>query len=509
MEAKQVFPTQLVILLGGATFFQTMETIHKLVFCSIICFRGLMVPGGIWHHQQSVHSKELLPVTAVKTLLRVISLVVPMSIQGQQCKYFGLRFKWQVLWESPNGPENAPRESRKFCPPLRKPEFPTNLIRLEFCHKCCHYYTELDCVLMYGTVPLRTSEPCLPNEAKPVTNPDFQVFMEELELQHVLFNDRKEGQHLEQSIKQMKDLSLKDKLSTKETEDISCHGDDISANGYFDLLPYEVIQLILSYLDLPSLCRTAITCSLLHKHCYDSLQYKEVNLQPYWTQVNIHTLDNLHSRCKYLQRLNLSWCDGTSSVLQNQNFRRFLEACGKLDLQSCRGVDSGGVNLLCKLQNLQWLNLYRTQVDKNSVIQLIKVSKNLQHLNLGSCSRIQSLDEIAVELGKNCNADLRSRTGFLVNLVENCPKLKKIFLTANRSICDEDLLAVAQYCKDLEQIDILGTRQVSKESVYKVLKNCTKLIFFDLSFCEKIDFETVNQWSIEFPNVDIKKSFQH
>ncbi|KAJ8313743.1 hypothetical protein KUTeg_008304 [Tegillarca granosa] len=162
----------------------------------------------------------------------------------------------------------------------------------------------------------------------------------------------------------MKDLSLKDKLSTKETEDISCHGDDISANGYFDLLPYEV---------------------------------------------NIHTLDNLHSRCKYLQRLNLSWCDGTSSVLQNQNFRR---------------------------------------------------------------------------------ADLRSRTGFLVNLVENCPKLKKIFLTANRSICDEDLLAVAQYCKDLEQIDILGTRQVSKESVYKVLKNCTKLIFFDLSFCEKIDFET-------------------
>ena len=46
--------------------------------------------------------------------------------------------------------------------------------------------------------------------------------------------------------------------------------------------------MILSYLDHQSLCKLAATCKLIHSHCYDSLQYTDLNLQPYWTQVNQH-----------------------------------------------------------------------------------------------------------------------------------------------------------------------------------------------------------------------------
>jgi len=34
--------------------------------------------------------------------------------------------------------------------------------------------------------------------------------------------------------------------------------------------------------------------SLFYTHCYDPMQYVELNLQPYWPKVRIGTGDNCH-----------------------------------------------------------------------------------------------------------------------------------------------------------------------------------------------------------------------
>ena len=51
----------------------------------------------------------------------------------------------------------------------------------------------------------------------------------------------------------------------------------------------------------------------------------------------------------------------------------------------------------------------------------------------------------------------------LCNLAEGCSKLKKLFLTAVRGICDNDLEPFIKFCPDLEQIDLLGARGITSE----------------------------------------------
>ena len=65
------------------------------------------------------------------------------------------------------------------------------------------------------------------------------------------------------------------------------------------------------------------------------------------------------------------------------------------------------------------------------------------------------------------SSEVKSTTNCIIELVQQCPKLKKLFLTANRTVCDNDLLAIAKYSKDMEQLDILGTRQVTAKVAEK------------------------------------------
>ena len=58
---------------------------------------------------------------------------------------------------------------------------------------------------------------------------------------------------------------------------------------------------------------------------------------------------------------------------------------------------------------------------------------------------------------------MKSISECIIDLVRQCRKMKKLFLTANRTICDKDLIAIAKHSSDLEQLDILGTRQVTAD----------------------------------------------
>ncbi|KAL3831885.1 hypothetical protein ACJMK2_023582 [Sinanodonta woodiana] len=487
--------------------------------------------------------------------------------------------QWVTLWQG--RPEESTRQSRIFSPPLKQCPFPTDVLRLELCHDLAPYYVDLDCVQLHGTTEPVNNFSCmrLHSEQFYVKDGDRDNVMsimtgalKDLSLEPNPKESNTENQYIS---KEMKQITRENETVKEEMKNLkqTNNSDSVSNNGFFDLLPGEVIQIILSNMDLSGLCNMAQTCSHLKRHCYDSLQYIELNLQPHWTQVTDTVLYSLMKRCSHLLRLNLSWCKNL--LLTINGVDAFLQCCGseltclylstckflnndclmsvvqycpnlrELDIDSCLQVDSTGFSQLKNLTMLQRLNLYRTYIDTMSLTAIIRSCHDLQHLNLGSCTCLHFMDDIAEELGNNCRKlksldlwrsrsisheglshiytscrdleeidlgwcpELKSRTLCFVELTQNCTKLKKLFLTANRTVCDEDLLAIAKHCKEMEQLDILGTREVSAFAAQRVLENCKKLIMFDVSFCSGIDFPMMETWKKEFPHCEIKKSYQN
>ncbi|XP_056618790.1 F-box/LRR-repeat protein 4 isoform X2 [Triplophysa dalaica] len=422
--------------------------------------------------------------------------------------------RWEVLWAGK--PTKAPTpQARQFSPSIRQISFPTNLLRLEVNSSLLEYYTELDAVILRGV----RERPILALYKIPVID--------------------------------ISDLSDSD----EEFNDIGglcCRSGGENrhnfGNGYFDRLPYELIQLIVCHLPVPDLCRLAQSCKLFHKHCCDPLQYIQLSLQPYWARLTDASLCHLQSRCTLLQRLNMSWT-GNRGAVTAAGFCSFIKACGlslvclelscchflneacleviaqmcpnlqELNLASCDRLHPQAFNHIAKLTNLRRLVLHRTKVeidDFDVVASMISSRcRSLRSLDLWRCKNLseRGLAELVTgcrlleELELGWCSMLQSSSGCFQHLARSLPRLRKLFLTANRTVCDSDLEELAANCNALEHLDILGTRMVNSASLRKLLQSCPQLKLLDVSFCLQIDSRLVQELSGLFPLVSIKKSF--
>nr|XP_047922596.1 F-box/LRR-repeat protein 4 isoform X2 [Anser cygnoides] len=423
--------------------------------------------------------------------------------------------RWEILWSEAPTKVNGP-QARQFTPCIKQINFPTNLIRVEVNSSLLDYYTELDAVVLHGV------------KEKPVLS---------LKTSMIDMNDIDEDEDEEKYGCGMDTLNKQFSIVTLR---------EWPTNGYFDKLPYELIQLILSHLTVPDLCRLAQTCKLLYQHCCDPLQYIHLSLQPYWARINDTSLEYLQSRCTLIQWLNLSWT-GNRGAISVSGFSRFLKVCGselvrlelscghflnetclevitemcpnlqELNLSSCDKIPPQAFNHIAKVGSLKRLILYRTKVEQTALLSILNFCSELQHLSLGSCVMIEDYDLIASMMGAKCKKlrsldlwrcknitengiaelasgcqlleeldlgwcpTLQSSTGCFANLARKLPNLQKLFLTANRSVCDTDIEELAANCTHLRQLDILGTRMIDNRVVLELNAN--------------------------FPNVFIKKSF--
>lgn len=112
-----------------------------------------------------------------------------------------------------------------------------------------------------------------------------------------------------------------------------------------------------------------------------------------------------------------------------------------LDLWRCRNLtDRGLIELINGCRWVFWYFLsilavkrqHRTPVNMSSLIRM------LEELDLGWCPTLQS------------------STGCFQHLARGLPRLRKLFLTANRTVCDSDIEALATCCPSLRHLDILG-----------------------------------------------------
>ncbi|KAH1172581.1 F-box/LRR-repeat protein 4 isoform X2 [Mauremys mutica] len=449
--------------------------------------------------------------------------------------------RWEILWSEAPTKVNSP-QARQFTPCIKQIDFPTNLIRLEVNSSLQDYYAELDAVVLHGV------------KERPVLS---------LKTSMIDMNDLDEDDDEEKNGCEMDSLNKQFSVTALR---------EWTTNGYFDKLPYELIQLILSHLTIPDLCRLAQTCKLLYQHCCDPLQYIHLSLQPYWARINDTSLEYLMSRCTLVQWLNLSWT-GNRGAISVSGFSRFLKVCGselvrlelacghflnetcleviaemcpnlqELNLSSCDKLPPQAFNHIAKVCSLKRLILYRTKVEQTALLSILNFCSELQHLSLGSCVMIEDYDLIASMMGAKCKKlrtldlwrcknitengiaelvsgcqlleeldlgwcpTLQSSTGCFTSLARKLPNLQKLFLTANRSVCDTDIEELAANCTHLRQLDILGTRMVSPASLRKLLESCKDLSLLDVSFCSQIDNRVVLELNASFPNVLIKKSF--
>lgn len=239
-----------------------------------------------------------------------------------------------------------------------KVSFPTRLIRLEFDHSTANYYSEIDTVMLYGklsaNIPVRYEE--------------------------------------------------------KEANALAATMNDQSSVGLTDL-PFDILFIICSYLDLRSLIRLSSTCRLLHGHCLHPLQFQSLNLQAYWNGITNESIENFFvHHCSQTRNLSLAW---TKSI-QCSSFNQFLNTCSnnllqlnlsccqyltgqhlKILVNSCPNIELLNLDNCISLNNLDFiplkylnhvrsLNVYRTKIDYRTLLPLIENNKRtLEHLNLG------------------------------------------------------------------------------------------------------------------------------
>ncbi|XP_050350921.1 F-box/LRR-repeat protein 4 [Nymphalis io] len=457
---------------------------------------------------------------------------------------------WMLLWEGE--PEYAGDTTRIFSPPIREINFPTRILRLEFNHRLLPYYTELDAVLLRGKEP--------PNLVKMKNNFAYNtLFYKKTQpaIEKGSLLNRVIASNLHENVLNRSVLSQNDKLIDR--------GPPL---GDFQRLPDETILSVMKYLDMQSLCR----CAQVNKHfsrlASDAILYRCIDLRPYWHCVRSQVLLTLSMRCKFLQKLDLSWC-GSHCMIQPQYVVNFLRDSGAelthLRMNCCKFVDnsvlraivdtSSNLQELClrsvisctewsclsSLTKLKRLDLYRTHITTSAAVAIVWSNPALQHLNVGSCKMISAMDEVAIALGANC-PDLMSvdfwksysLTAVGIRALGNCRnlqeldvgwclqaggsgewlaslsggELRKLFLGALRGVCDRDLRVLLPKATKLAQLDLLGVRAVTPDICSDILAECRELRLLDVSFCDQIQEYQVNEWRRQYPQVSIKRSFQ-
>ncbi|CAB3261282.1 unnamed protein product [Arctia plantaginis] len=458
---------------------------------------------------------------------------------------------WILLWEGE--PEYVGDTPRIFSPPIRQLNVPTRILRLEFNHKLLPYYTELDAVLLRGKQP--------PNVAKNMRNNFSYSSLFYNKSQPVV----EKGQLLNRIIASNLHEALVPQIPTPRNEK---HIDTGPPLGDFQQLPDETILCVMKYLDIQSLCRCAQVNRHFNRLASDSILYRSIDLRPYWHCVQSQVLITLSMRCKFLQKLDLSWC-GSHRMIQANYVVNFLKDSGAelthLRMNCCKFVDNSVLRAivdtstclqelclrsvvgcsdwvcLSSLRKLKRLDLYRTDITTPAAVAIVRSNPGLRHLNVGSCKMISSMDEVAIALGANCphlvSVDFwksYSLTPNGIRALGNCKKLqeldvgwclqagtsgewlawlagyelRKLFLGALRGVGDRDLRALLPRAPKLAQLDLLGVRAVTPDICDSILAECRELRLLDVSFCDQIQESQVLEWREQYPHVSIKRSFQ-
>ncbi|XP_011688587.1 PREDICTED: uncharacterized protein LOC105450446 isoform X2 [Wasmannia auropunctata] len=319
----------------------------------------------------------------------------------------------------------------------------------------------------------------------------------------------------------------------------------------------EMVLKILKNLDVTSLSRMSRVNKRLNNLSRDYTLYKYLNLR------NIHftymhndlsqLFDYFTPRCKSLRQLDLSLCE-----FSNSKFRKFVKTCCRnlthlrlsecfyvdselryiseicknlkeLDLNYCYGITNENISYIKNLEFLESLHLEDTNIQTNTLCEMLHKNRHMRDLNLCSCFDL-NIDAVAVELQnlcpnlerlnlKDCNpftsqtidalakcknlkevnfsgckmAD-RVNDNIFGRLFSSCQFLEKIDLSKFERLTESECKSLT-LCKNLKSLSLAWVNSVTPDICSQLFVECPKLDELDLSFCEHINGNLVDQWN--------------
>ncbi|XP_071562503.1 F-box/LRR-repeat protein 4-like [Temnothorax nylanderi] len=356
------------------------------------------------------------------------------------------------------------------------------------------------------------------------------------------------------SLKSDSNYAKRMKLSSDEFKDLS--------RCSLSTLPNEILLKIFKYLDLITLCRMNEVYNMRFNNLSrDPLLYTCLNMRCIKSDkyTRMHDIFCYFTpRCKYLQQLDL-----TASIFDVKDFVNFLDNCGmrlthlklrhcisveallkisekcknlkELNLSHCWGIDDEGFSYLEKLEGLERLNLYDTDIKTERLCKILQNNQRMRQL-LTDPDLIN--DAVLIELANSCpnleviyNLFIHDLTSEGINALANCKNLRKMDLNfsdpcyysvttddslfkllssyqnlqevylSDAVLTDHQLELLAQ-CRNLKKLYLEFVTLKTLDNYSVIFEQCPKLQeFYFISF--DIEDELVNQWKERYPHVSV------
>ncbi|KAM5299726.1 F-box/LRR-repeat protein 17 [Ctenodactylus gundi] len=190
--------------------------------------------------------------------------------------------------------------------------------------------------------------------------------------------------------------------------------------------------------------------------------------------------------CLKLQRIYMQ----ENKLVTDQSVKAFAEHCPELQYVGFMGcsVTSKGVIHLTKLRNLSSLDLrHITELDNETVMEIVKRCKNLSSLNL--CLNWIINDrcvEVIAKEGRN---------------------LKELYLVSCK-ITDYALIAIGRYSMTIETVDVGWCKEITDQGATLIAQSSKSLRYLGLMRCDKVNEVTVEQLVQQFPHITFSTVLQ-
>lgn len=190
--------------------------------------------------------------------------------------------------------------------------------------------------------------------------------------------------------------------------------------------------------------------------------------------------------CLKLQRIYMQ----ENKLVTDQSVKAFAEHCPELQYVGFMGcsVTSKGVIHLTNLRNLSSLDLrHITELDNETVMEIVKRCKNLNSLNL--CLNWIINDrcvEVIAKEGRN---------------------LKELYLVSCK-ITDCALIAIGRYSMTIETVDVGWCKEITDHGATQIAQNSKSLRYLGLMRCDQVNEATVEQLVQQYPHITFSTVLQ-
>ncbi|KAF7134550.1 hypothetical protein RHSIM_Rhsim08G0048900 [Rhododendron simsii] len=236
----------------------------------------------------------------------------------------------------------------------------------------------------------------------------------------------------------------------------------------------------------------------------------------------------LWKSCKNLKKLQLHCCEGIGDDTLVSSFVNCLQGLQDLELKVCGsivgevlsrlvenckslnsllilGSDGSGEALLqfitrscCNLRQLD-LSL-PLDLKNNHLLAVAEKFRGLSSLRLNKCFRVtgEGLKTMALAMSNELeelaliNCDMVGREpGLLTTLGQSLRNLRKLDLSYNKILVDEEFISMLAWCNGLRELKVRGCLGLTKASVVSMFKSCKQLESVDIMDCDGIKAEAV------------------